>query len=241
MKGGQFDAGKIDGWDRWFAALKKQGIYMTWSVFYPLRISAGDGYPPELLQELQKGDGGLYGTSGVVNFSRKLQDLEMVYVKALLDHVNPYTKLAYKDDPSLAVLEVHNEDCVFFHNPLNTLAANKMPNHAKMLRQMFCEWAKKKYSTDAALQKAWGTDDSLGKGEFNLYGCWQFGPDRKNVDSKAKLGDFIHFLADAQREYYDRRMKEYRDAGYKAVTVTTAWFTEALASPANLWCDAAAT
>src|SRR5262249_50906124 len=94
LKNGQFDAKKMDQWDRWFAALKNQGIYMTWSVFYPHWISKDDGYPPELLAELQQRNG-MYSTSGMVNFSRQLQDLELKYVKAILEHVNPHTKLAY--------------------------------------------------------------------------------------------------------------------------------------------------
>lgn len=239
LKNGEFDAKKIDAWDRWFAELKKHGIYMTWSVFYPLMISAGDGYPPELLAELQK-QGDLYSTTGVVNFSRPLQDLEIKYVKALLNHVNPYTKLAYKDDPALAVLEVHNEDCVFFHNPLTSLAGGKPPKHAALLRRMFCEWARAKYKTDEELQKAWGTKESLASNDLHLYGTWQMTAQRPQVESKARLGDFIHFLTDTQREYYVRRMKEIREeCGFKAVTVTTAWWTEAIASPANLYCDTA--
>jgi hypothetical protein len=241
MKNGQFDAKKMDQWDRWFAELKKQGVYMTWSVFYPLRISADDGYPPELLAELEKGGDGLYSTMGLVNISRQLQDLELRYVKALLAHVNPYTTLAYKDDPALAVLEIHNEDCVFFHNPLTGLAAGKPPKHAQMLRKMFCEWAKKKYGTDEALKKAWGMGDSLASGEISLFATWQMTPQRPQVNSKAKLGDEIRFLTELQRDYYVRRVKEMRDdCGFKAVTVTTAWWTEAIASPANLYCDAAA-
>jgi hypothetical protein len=238
LKNGQFDAKKFEQWDRWFAELKKNGIYMTWSVFYPLLITAEDGYEPELLAELEK-SGELYGTSGFVNFSRKLQDLEFKYVKALLEHVNPYTKLAYKDDPALAVLEIHNEDCIFWHGPLNPLQANKQPQHAKLLRRMFCEWAKKKYADDAALQKAWGTNESLAAGELKIYGAWQFQNNLPEVESKARMGDYIRFLADTQREYYARQFKQWRDeAGYKAVTVTTAWQSGGpVAQAANLYSD----
>src|SRR5205814_2317371 len=90
-----------------------------------------------------------------VNMIRQqpMQDLQLKYAKVIMEHVNPYTKLAYKDDPALAVLEIHNEDCVFFHNPLTGLAGNKPPRHAQLVRKMFCDWAKKKYATDEALQK----------------------------------------------------------------------------------------
>ena len=36
-------------------------------------------------------------------------------MRRLLEHVNPYTGLAYKDDPALAILETHNEDSIFWH------------------------------------------------------------------------------------------------------------------------------
>ncbi len=237
-----FDPERLERWDWWCAQLKEHGIYMTWSVFYPLRVAEDCGYPKELLQELDKGRDGLYSTSGLVNISRGLQDLERDYLEALLTHVNPYTKLAYKDDPALAVMEVHNEDCIFFHNPLNPLAAGEQwPRHSQRFRQQFRDWAKARYETDAALQKAWGTNDSFDSRAFRIYGAWQMGPDRKNVRSPKRLGDFIRFCTELQRSYYERRIKELRAMGTKAVTVTTAWHAGgAIANPANLYCDTAA-
>jgi hypothetical protein len=32
--GRHFDAAKLDRLDRWFSILKKNGMYMTWSIFY---------------------------------------------------------------------------------------------------------------------------------------------------------------------------------------------------------------
>ena len=238
LRNGELDKEKLDKWDWWCAELKKHGIYMTWSVFYPLVISEADGYDPALFAELQPAgrDKSRRSTSGLVNISRKLQDLQIAYAKKLLEHVNPYTGLAYKDDPALAVLEIHNEDCIFWHWPLNSLQGRKFPRHLQMLKRMFCEWAKRKYRSDRALQRAWGTRDSLASGELDIYGAWQFKGDKPN----RRLGDFIHFLTDLQRRFYERREKEYREAGYKAVTVTTAWRAGGpAADPANLYCDTA--
>ncbi len=234
MRGGKLDAKKLDALDWWFAELKKHGVYSTWSVFYPLIVSKGDGYPPELFAELEGGR-----TYGMVNFSRLLQDLQLAYVKELLAHKNPYTGLAYRDDPALAVLEVHNEDCVFFHNPLNLLSGPrpKKPRHAAVLRKMFCAWAKKKYGSDAALRKAWGTRDSLAGGELGVYGAWQMKGGRRD----RRMGDFVRFLTDTQRGFFQRREKEYRALGFRGVTVTTAWRAGGpAAGAANLYCDAAA-
>jgi hypothetical protein len=231
LKNGRFDARKLDDLDWWFAELKKNGIYSTWSVFYPLVIDAKSGYPPELFAELEKGK-----TSGFVNMSRRLQDLQLVYVRKLLEHKNPHTGLAYRDDPALAVLEVHNEDCIFWHFPLNLLASGKKPAHAKVLRKAFCAWAKRRYATDAELQKAWGTKESLADGELKIYGAWQMKGEKRD----RRMGDFIRFLTEMQRGYYARREGEYRSIGFKGVTVTTAWRAGGpAADPANLYCDTA--
>ena len=231
---GRLDAGRLDRFDRWFAELKAQGIYSTWSVFYPLRIGPGDGYPAELLAELDKGS-----TSGVVNFMPQLQALQWRYVQALLEHANPYTQTRYVDEPALAVIEVHNEDCLFWHFPLNVLADAKgrMPRHAAVLRKQFCDWARARYKTDAALQGAWGTRESLADGELRIYGAWQLTGERAD----RRMGDFIRFVTETQRGFYERRERQLRQLGYQGVTVTTAWRSGGpAADPANLYCDTAA-
>ena len=69
----------------------------------------------------------------------------------------------------------------------------------------------------------------------------QDGPLYEYSGQTKRAGDFIHFLADLQKSFYDRREKELRDMGYKAVTVTTAWRSGGPAGdPANLYCDTAA-
>ncbi len=229
---------RLDQFDKWFAELKANGIYMTWSVFYPLMITEADGYPPDLFAELPvERDGKLRRTEGLVNISPFLQDLQWEYLRALLTHVNPYTKLAYKDDPALAVLEVHNEDCIFWHHTLNSLqsGATKQPKHAKLLRRMFCRWARRRYKNDAALRRAWKSNESLASGELRIHGGWEF---RGHGQPDPRKGDFIRFLAELQRGFYERRLQRLRKLGYRGVTATTAWRAGGpLADPANLYCD----
>lgn len=246
---GKLDPEKLDRWDWWCAELKKHGIYMTWSVFYGLPIGPDDGYDRELFDELDMVDAGknLRNTYGLVNAEPKLQDLQLRYLKVLLHHKNPYTGLRPVDDPGLAVLEFQNEDCIFFHFPLSTFPGGKYPRHAQRLRQKWFAWAKAKYRTEDALKTAWKGlrgGDSFAKGELELMGAWQLGEDGPVAGFEGqtrRAGDFIHFLADLQRGFYERREKELRDLGYKAVTVTTAWRSGGpAADPANLFCDTAA-
>jgi len=242
-----FDPAKLDKWDRWFSILKEDGIYMTWSLFYPHVITAQDGYPSDLYNELPNRGGGK-STSGVVNMMPELQDAEWQWERTLLEHVNPYTGLAYKDDPALAIIEVHNEDCIFWHSPLNDLAVydnGKLDRHAAILGRMWMDWVKNRYGSDRSLKIAWGagmrTEDSVSNPAMKMYGAWEMeadGPRFNKAAERRRMGDFIRFLAELQRGCYERREQRLRELGYKAVTVTTAWKAGGpAASTANLWAD----
>jgi hypothetical protein len=249
LSNGQLDPKRLDEWDWWCAELKKNGIYMTWSVFYGYKISEADGYDKDLFQELEAAgpQRGLRNTYGFVNIEPKLQDLQLRYLKVLMLHKNPYTGLRPVDDPALAVVEFQNEDCIFFHFPLNPMAEGKWPRHSQRLRQRWFAWAKAKYGTEQALKQAWGglrPGDSFANGELALLAAWQLGADGP-VDGfegqTKRAGDFIRFLTELQKGFYDRRERELRELGFKAVTVTTAWRSGGpAADPANLYCDTSA-
>ena len=64
--GNPIDADKLDHFDLWFSILKDHGIYMQWSIFYPHKIAAEDGYP--LFDELNEGS-----TSGLATVFPELQ------------------------------------------------------------------------------------------------------------------------------------------------------------------------
>ncbi|GMV80508.1 MAG: hypothetical protein AMXMBFR7_16920 [Planctomycetota bacterium] len=241
------DAAKLEQYDWWFAELKKQGIYTAWSVFYPHLVSADDGY--DLFDDLPAGkrdkSGELRSSSGVVAIEEGLQQSEWTYLKTLLEHKNPHTGLRYVDDPALAIVEIHNEDSVFWHSPLNTLESGKgYPKIAARLKQRWAAWLKARYGTDEKLKAAWGEGFREGDGvdspAMGIYGAWEMtaeGP-KRNAKETQRMGDFIRFLAEQQRSYYERREKQLRELGFKGVTITTAWKAGGpAADPANLWCD----
>ncbi len=245
-----FDADKLDRFDRWFAALKDQGIYMTWSVFYPLVITPEDGYDPTLYNELRDDSfDGRAGksTSGIVTMMPELQDLEWNYLRILLEHVNPYTGLAYKDDPALAFIETRNESNLFFHAPLNDLFDNSMPRHAQILREQFGAWVKDRYATEDDLNAAWGTRrrplDDWDAGVFDIMGSYHLGADGPLYEyngQTARAGDFIQFLAEIQRDSYLQRQDRLRSLGYQGIVVGSNWKSGGPAgATANLWSDAA--
>lgn len=247
LRNGAFDPKRLDAWDWWCAELKKNGVYMTWSLFYPYGVTREDGY--ELFDDLPPlhGNPNVRSSSGLATIEPKLQDLEFAYAKALLEHKNPYTGLRYVDDPALAVLEIRNEDSIFWHYPLNDLVNGKLaPKHVARLKARWSGWLKAKYGTDEKLKEAWGPGarggDSLSNAAMGGYEAWEMnadGPARNKREAK-RAGDWIRFLAEEQRAGYERREKALRAIGFKAVTVTTAWRAGGpAADPANTWTDAA--
>ena len=254
---GTFDPTKLDRYDRWFAALKEQGIYSVWSVVYPHHgafLRPQDGLPKDRFDELNQSDKGRDGSkvpivsNDYINFDRQLQDLSLRYSKLLLNHRNPYTGLAYKDDPALGTVEFQNESNIFFHT-LNELRskADEHPYYSRLLRRGFFAFVKEKYRTREAVAKAWNDkwdrDDKWEQGELGLMAAYHWGTDGPLHEFKGqtrRCGDYIAYLEGIQRGYYERREKELRGIGFHGVTVTTAWFGAGSSNLANLYCDTAA-
>ncbi|MBT3291913.1 MAG: hypothetical protein HN380_31510, partial [Victivallales bacterium] len=251
---GTLDLQRLDRYDHWFAALKEQGIYSVWSVVYPHHgafLRPRDGLPKERFDELNQSDKAHDGrkvpivSNDYINFDRALQDIVLRYFRLILDHRNPYTGLAYKDDPALAVVEFQNESNIFFHtlNVLRTEAA-KHPYYSRLLRRGFFAFTKDKYGTREAVAKAWGgkwdRDDKWEQGELGIMAAFHWGTDGPIYEFKRqtrRCGDYIAFLERIQRRFYERREKELREIGFQGVTVTTAWFGAGASNLANLYCD----
>ncbi|RYD38854.1 MAG: hypothetical protein EOP87_00545 [Verrucomicrobiaceae bacterium] len=243
---GKIDPAKLAEYDWWFAELKKAGIYSCWSVFYHFPVSARDGYPEELFNELEPlGKSGLRDTYGIIQMAPQLWDLRLKALTALLDHRNPHTGLRYADDPALATVEFQNEDCIFFWNPLGELSnpdTKKWPLHAKLLRQGFAAWVRERYKDDAGVKAAWGRfNESLDSGELTLMGPYDM--DAKGIRGRLpgqtkRAGDQIRFMTEMQRGLYDKTEKAVRATGFKAQTVTTNWLGgSSLVDQANIYTD----
>ena len=249
--GRRLNPDRLDRLDRWFATLKAHGVYVAFSPFYPHVITPAEGYAADLYAELVDAQGGK-STSGFVNFVPELQAAEWAWLRVLLAHVNPYTGLSYAQDPALAIVEVHNEDSLFWHYPLNALETGRdgtrpIPRHQALLQRMWAEWLRGRYATDSALRAAWGpvgqgsrAGDSLQNEQMAIYGAWEMAADgpARNKAEKRRMGDFIYFLADTQRRYFERREADVRAAGFRGVVISTAWQAGGPAATlANTWTD----
>ena len=103
-----FDPESIDRLDYLIHCLKQEGIYVYMDLLTYRRFKPGDGV--EAADKL--GDAAKpYST-----FNRRLIELQKKFNHDLWTHINPYSKLAYMDDPAIVLVEVTNENDLFSQN-----------------------------------------------------------------------------------------------------------------------------
>ncbi len=249
------DPEALDDFDHWFARLKEQGVYMKWSPFAPSHVVfEEDGYGGPLYDELPDSGGGKR-TYGMVAFVREWQDAQWRFIRDFLEHRNPYTGLRYADDPALAIIELVNEDSIFWHHPLNAFWRGDFPEHAALLRRQWSEWVRERYGTDEALREAWGDEfietldqrpggdravgsvDTVESDELAIYAGWEMEAGEPGRE-RPRMGDFIRFLAETQRAFYQRQARRIRQTGYDGLVMSTNWRAGGpAADAANLWTD----
>ena len=136
-----FDAGQLDRLDFEIAEFKKRGIYVDLNLNVGRSYKAGDGVKD--FDKIQWG-------KGLTLFDPRLIELQKEYAQNLLSHVNPYTKTAYKDETSIAIVEILNENAIYmgFRAPTpyydeeltgiynEWLKQNRTPEEIKKLREL---------------------------------------------------------------------------------------------------------
>lgn len=205
---------------RCVAAMKKYGIYSVISPFWPHNGHMGGWVPEEWGIEGYKEKDDLWA---VLYFNKKMQEAYKSWVKYLYNTVNPYTGAALKDEPAVAIIQVENEDGVFFW----TMEFIK-PALAKLISKQFAQWLTKKYGSTEAAVRHWGIsleDDDLQNGVVALYKTYETTIDQKGSKAK-RLNDQVEFLARTQRAFYDEMVSYYKnELGCKQLTNGNNWRT----------------
>ncbi|MCX6366425.1 MAG: hypothetical protein NTX57_06895 [Armatimonadetes bacterium] len=135
--GEALNAASLDKLDYLIAALKKRGLYIKTDLYVsrpvPDTIALGDFKAAIFVSDAALGN---------------WKD----FTKALLNHVNPYTQLAWKDEPAIGWLSVVNES-----NLTNGLAGFK-PELMALLDKEWQAWRKGRGLAPAALPRQAGSD-----------------------------------------------------------------------------------
>ncbi|AZL60762.1 hypothetical protein EI545_19210 [Tabrizicola piscis] len=191
------------------AAMKEEGIYTTFSPYYPHAVQT------ETAQDwgVPRDSGGL---TGLIYFEPALQEAYKNWLRETLIPVNPYTGLALKDDPSLAIVQMQNEDSLLFW----TFGGIK-GHEASLLGTLFGQFLEKKYGSLAVARDAWnwseapgpidGMQDDWDKGVIALSDIWYLTSDGDVGSAEVRLRDQAQFLTETMREWHAEIARFLRD------------------------------
>ena len=182
-KGNVFDPKQRDRQDYLVAQLKRRGVFVDMNLHVARRLDAKDGFP----------EGSPFMNKGVDLFDPRLMAAEKDYARKLLLHVNPYTGLNYVDDPTVAVVEINNENSLFhmhFSGSLDKMGAF----YADSLAKLWNDWRRRRrLEGNAPLPRS---DQTLP-------------PDQRRA--------FFEFLLDTERAYWTEMQRFLKDdLGVKA-------------------------
>jgi Carbohydrate binding domain len=143
------DPAQLDRLDFFLSELIKNGIYINLNLHTGRKVNQAEGVP--FAADLPEKD------KGVDYFDERLIALQKEFSRTLLNHVNPYTGRAYKDEPGVCAVEVSNENSLLGMWLSGTL---KMPpQYSEALQKRWNEWLARKY-TEASLRAAWTEIDA---------------------------------------------------------------------------------
>ena len=107
--------------------LKDEGIYIILDLLTGRNFKMADGV-----------ENPNAGTNPYSMYDPKMIELQKEYIWQLLNHVNTYTGLAYKDDPVFVMSGINNEVTLFRN------AKKPAEPYASMFLEMFDKWCKEK-------------------------------------------------------------------------------------------------
>lgn len=211
------DEDLIDGVFRFIKSAKDNGIYVLISPFYAHFDAPASWNLP----------GGQVDMEGLLFLDPKLQEAYRHWTRELYTRKNPFTGLAIKDDPTVAILQIHNEDSLFFWT------AQRLPDHhRRLLADHFSGWLTKKYGSVTKAWSAWGDGfkgndplDDVENGRIACLRIYDLTTDGKGAYAKRQR-DTAQFLAEFQREFYAKIGRYLREElGCKQLLNATNWRT----------------
>ncbi|WP_319592473.1 T9SS type A sorting domain-containing protein [uncultured Draconibacterium sp.] len=216
----EVDKQEADAIWKMVAAMKKEGIYSTISPFWAHNGHMGKDIP---------GEWGIDGYSGsddlwaVMFFNETLKEAYKKWVEYLYTETNPYTGVALKDEPAVGLIQVKNEDGLFFWT-----IQNIKPELKTRIKKKFYSWLIDKYGSINEAQNQWGnvqlSEDNVTTGEMDIYIIWEATQEQSGAKQK-RLSDQMQFMAETQYEFYKEMADFYRSLGCKQLINGNNWKT----------------
>ena len=221
----RIDDTKLRKLHRFVAALKQNGIYLGLSSYYPLWLGPHD-------QPGFEGYSGDQHPFGIAFFNRQVQQAQKDWWRTVLTAKNPHTGLTLLQDPTLAFIEIQNEDSLLFWTfaPYESVPAPQMG----LLERSFGSWLAAKYGSIDRAFATWSGSE--------LYGRWGNHQIRGDARAAGRVGlmsagelssrpgprarDTAAFLAGVQRTYFEQlQLFLKQELGFQGSVTGSNWMT----------------
>lgn len=212
----QPDPQKVAKLQRLVSAFKKNGIYTSLSLYFPLWLS---------FDEKSGFDGYVGGKHpfALLFFNPEFQEIYRGWWKAALTAKSPHTGLALAEDPAVPIVELVNEDSYLFwtFTPYQNIPGPQMA----LLEKRFGDWLAKKYGSMPKALAAWGGAGQ--KGDDAAAGRAGFLPLYEVFNQRSKRGqDTAQFLTEDQAAFFSQTASYLRrDLGYRGLVQGSNWIT----------------
>ena len=212
---GEVDPAKVKHAIEIVEAMKAEGIYTHFSIYFPI------WFRPKADNPWLKGYDGKTVPFASLYFNKDFRAHYLAWWKALLTTPSESTGKRLVDEPAVAGAELVNEDSYFFW----TFTPANIPDpQLHILEAQFGDWLKRKYGSIESATRKWGgppdARDRPGEGRVGFRPLWNIANERSPRDQ-----DTARFLAESQRNFYVETSKALRDLGFQGVICASNWFT----------------
>lgn len=221
---GRVDTNRVAQLHYFIKALKREGIYTSLSIYFPLWVQLG----PE--NTAFPGYSGGKHPFALLYFNPAFQEIYREWWRYLLTTPNPHTGLAIKDDPAVAFAEMYNEDSTLFwtFNPDAGNTGNIPEPQRALIEKQFGDWLLAKYPGQSLAQirsSRWGNlsspQDDFANGRVGFRGLWSVFNDRTNRDK-----DTAQFLTELMLQFHrDTYAYLKQNLGYRGLVYCSNWKT----------------
>lgn len=195
-------------------AMKAEGIYVHFSIYFPL------WFQPQPQTPWLKGYDGNQHPFAALYFNPQFQQQYQKWMDALLLTPDAAGHRLI-DDPAVFGLELINEDSLFFW----TFSPERIPaQQFQLIEQQFYQWVLRKYESLDAAYQSWNSQpierDSTDQQRLAIRPLWNIANQRTPRDQ-----DTATFLAEVQYRFYQRFEKHLDDIGFQGLVTCSNWHT----------------
>jgi hypothetical protein len=214
-KDGEPDAAKVKRAQEIVAAMKAEGVYTHFSIYFPLWFT-----PRSDLSWLEGYDGKQHPFAALM-FNRKFQEKHRAWLAALLTTPDEATQKPLLADPAVFGVEIQNEDSFFFW----TFAEKNIPAaQLQIIEKQFGDWLIKKYGSLERAFAAWNKQsvarDAFAERRAGFRPLWNVFNERTPRDL-----DTVAFLLEKQTQFYEQTRDFLRQLGFQGLITASNWYT----------------